>query len=437
VVFSRDNGGRRHRDGESDGGGRGGGAPSPFGSAATGGEGRFATDDYEEEKKHEDHHDAEEGEARTTPGRSFATASRPPAQSPKGGEDASDGGTKVPAPPRPAGIDPAGGGRRPPPRNPFDGWVGSTIRCAACRHVRPVRAAPFLCLSLPTSGAPSEFVEDLLAAEYRGFAAGAELVRDVRCSSCSAMRKAEELEGESAVLDGAISSILRRRRRLSGGGDGRVGDDADVDALVREHDRTRRKIAALRALDPDDDEDALDWEDDEDGDLRRGIDDPVVGGSRPTSRIVPVRGDAIRASLLMRPPEVLCVHIQRRHYDSSLRRITKVTRHVRFGERLDLGPYCAYGEASFEEEEEEDRWIVSMATTPRSDRRAGRTIPYELMSVIEHDGDAFGGHYQTYRRVDPKRREWVLVSDESVAPRTWNEVRRCQAYMLFYAAAFK
>ena len=152
---------------------------------------------------------------------------------------------------------------------------------------------------------------------------------------------------------------------------------------------------------------------------------------------MPVRGDAIRASLLMRPPEVLCVHIQRRHYDPSSRRITKVTRHVRFGERLDLGPYCAYGEASFEEEEsEEDRRIFSAATTP-SDRRAGRTIPYELMSVIEHDGDAFGGHYQTYRRVDLKRREWVLVSDESVAPRTWNEVRRCQAYMLFYAAAFK
>ena len=39
----------------------------------------------------------------------------------------------------------------------------------------------------------------------------------------------------------------------------------------------------------------------------------------------------------------------------SSRRITKVTRHVRFGERLDLGPYCAYGEASFEEEEE-DWW---------------------------------------------------------------------------------
>ena len=80
VVFSRDNGGRRHRDVESDRGGRGGGAPSPFGSAVTGGGGRFATDDYEEEKKHEGHHGAEVEEARTPPGRSFATASRPPAQ---------------------------------------------------------------------------------------------------------------------------------------------------------------------------------------------------------------------------------------------------------------------------------------------------------------------------------------------------------------------
>ncbi|KAL3779374.1 hypothetical protein ACHAW5_005981 [Stephanodiscus triporus] len=239
------------------------------------------------------------------------------------------------------------------------------------------------------------------------------------------MRRAEELEEEATILDGAISSIGRRCGR--GGVVGEGADTADVVALVRESHRIRRKIAILKALDPDaDDEDyVLDCEDDDDGDSQRG-NESAVGG--PTSRIVPVRGDAFRASLLMRPPEVLCIHIQRRHYDPSSRRMLKVTRHVRFGERLDLGPYCAYGEASFEE----DGRIP--AATPQSYYRA-RTIPYRLMSVIEHLGDAFGGHYQTYRRLDSKRNEWVLISDESVASRTWNEVRRCQAYMLFYVAA--
>mmetsp|Transcript_21508 Transcript_21508/g.43842 ORF Transcript_21508/g.43842 Transcript_21508/m.43842 type:complete len:100 (+) Transcript_21508:2-301(+) len=76
-------------------------------------------------------------------------------------------------------------------------------------------------------------------------------------------------------------------------------------------------------------------------------------------------------------------------------------------------------------------------------------ISYKLMSVIEHKGNAFGGHYQTYRRTrkvdvlgdegmsSPKREfqpEWALVSDESVVLRTWSDVRRCQAYMLFYVA---
>jgi hypothetical protein len=298
-----------------------------------------------------------------------------------------------------------------------------------------VRVTPFLGLSLPIANVRSEFVEDCLAAEYGGFS-NAERVEDVRCLSCGVMGRTGELEMEATLIDEAIASIRRRRcGRIGGVDDDRCGDDDDDDdviALVRESHLIRRKIAVLGAMDPDDadDDDILDYKDD--GDSIRGI-DLGIGGSN--SRIFPVRGDACRASLLMRPPEVLCIHIQRRHYDPSSGKTSKVTRHVRFGERLNLSPYCAYGEASFEEEEEEEenQSILSAAATSRSDCRA-RTIPYELMSVVEHDGNAFGGHYQTYRRVDPKGKDWVLVSDEKVASRTWNEVRRCQAYMLFYVA---
>eukprot|EP00985_Skeletonema_marinoi_P030990 scaffold35262_cov88-Skeletonema_marinoi.AAC.1 len=54
------------------------------------------------------------------------------------------------------------------------------------------------------------------------------------------------------------------------------------------------------------------------------------------------------------------------------------------------------------------------------------------MSVVEHKGTAFGGHYQTYRRVGVDHKEWVLVSDDSVVSRSWGDVQRCEAYMLLY-----
>jgi len=38
------------------------------------------------------------------------------------------------------------------------------------------------------------------------------------------------------------------------------------------------------------------------------------------------------------------------------------------------------------------------------------------------------------RIVELIQNEWVLVSDESVSCRTWNDVRNCEAYMLFYVA---
>ena len=106
-------------------------------------------------------------------------------------------------------------------------------------------------------------------------------------------------------------------------------------------------------------------------------------------------------------------------------RMVKVTRHVQFDEILDLGAYCAYGENSFENQQ----------TLTNNGGPNNAIIPYKLMSVVEHLGNAFGGHYQTFRRVDPEQNDWVLISDESISARSWNDVRSCQAYMLFYVAA--
>jgi len=302
------------------------------------------------------------------------------------------------------------GGTQSTIRNPFDGWSGSTIKCATCRHIRPIRSTPFLGLSLPIANIQSEFLEDFLAAEYGGFDT-AEFVSDVQCFSCAIARRMEELEEEEMLLNGAISSVRRRcggstkSEKINGNGQ-REEAGGDIEGLLQESQRIKSKITILQGLDPDADDDKLDCNDDE---QRREAELGIVDNSLPP--IAPLRGDAYKASLVMRPPEALCIHIQRRHYDLSSQRMVKVSRHVQFEQTLDIRPYCAYEMPN---------------------------VPYRLMSVIEHLGTAFGGHYQTYRRLCTEGGEndgWVLVSDESVSSRTWEDVRGCQAYMLFYVAS--
>jgi hypothetical protein len=68
---------------------------------------------------------------------------------------------------------------------PLDGWLGSTIKCNSCHHIRPIRSSPFVALSLSmaTSNSPGA-LENFLASEYGGFAS-AERVSDVLCLSCA------------------------------------------------------------------------------------------------------------------------------------------------------------------------------------------------------------------------------------------------------------
>jgi len=290
-------------------------------------------------------------------------------------------------------------------QNPFDGWCGSTIKCATCLHVRPIRSTPFLGLSLPIANIRSEFLEDFLASEYGGFAS-AEQVQDVQCFSCSIKQRISSLEEEEMLLSGAISSIQGRRKEKKIRNT--VNQENDIVGLLQESQQIKRQIAIFESLDPDADDDKLEYNSNTDTQV---------------PPLTPLRGDAYKASLIMRPPEVLCIHIQRRHYDISCQRMVKVMRHIRFGEELDIGEYCAYGGNSFE----------NQCSFPAPGSNSAK-LPYKLMSVIEHKGNAFGGHYQTYRRSGPRQNQWVLVSDESVSLRTWNDVKRCQAYMLFYVA---
>ena len=283
--------------------------------------------------------------------------------------------------------------------NPFDGWLGSTIKCTRCLHIRPIRSSPFICLSLPIATIRSEYLEDFLASEYGGFST-AERVSDVQCVSCAIKEKLEELEDEVMFISGAIASMGRRNK-----GKGKK----DQAGLESELDSKNRHIAILKGMDADND-DEIQHHNEEDISFN-------IAGLFGLPKIVPMRGDAYKATLIMRPPKVLCIHVQRRHFDMTSQRMVKISRRVRFPEILDLSKYCAYAENSFEDE----------CTSKSTDK-----LPYKLMSVVEHRGSAFGGHYQTYRRVGPEFNEWVLVSDENVVPRSWEDIQSCEAYMLLY-----
>ena len=278
-----------------------------------------------------------------------------------------------------------------------------------------MRKSAFIALSLPISNIQSEFLEDFLATEYGGFTT-AEKVEDVKCFSCPISQRIAELEEEDLLLTGAISS-LERRNKMNGNAT-TTDDTTDITGLIEESQQLKRKVAMLKTVDLED-ENTLECTDDDEIEMNH------LGISNSSLQITPHRVDAYKASLLIQSPKVLCIHIQRRHFDGS--GMIKVSRHVRFEEELDLAPYCTTnGENSSLEKQ-------SILATPSSLLQS--RMSYKLMSIIEHKGNAFGGHYQTYRRVNPNLNDWVLISDESIVSLTWDDVKkRCQAYMLFYVA---
>jgi ubiquitin C-terminal hydrolase len=103
--------------------------------------------------------------------------------------------------------------------------------------------------------------------------------------------------------------------------------------------------------------------------------------------------------------------------------MAKTIQHVAFDEMMDLGRFCAYSG--------DDKGMTGSGDRPPKARKA---VMYKLMSVIEHRGNAFSGHYVAYRRDLANPTDWLLISDESVRKVTWRDVANCQAYMLFYEA---
>ena len=308
--------------------------------------------------------------------------------------------------------------------SPLTGWMGSTIQCCKCQHVHPIRNSPFLDIPLvPTSvtaflgtmqkNIPSPNHSKLQPCSIEQCLiefTSVERVQDVECRNCTLQTAIVDLQEEELVLWGALESTERRVNAT--GGD----LSTETKSLRQELRNTRLQLLKLQTMDPDaEDEDIFETSEDE----------LLIGNEKPGHLSSLVRCTARKCLFLTRCPAILCCHIQRRFYDPYKDRMEKCTQKVLFDEYLNLAPYCTYSaEAS-------SSWVTGTGRHSQTGDGRRQKILYQLVSIIEHRGNAFGGHYLCYRRFGST---WFRVSDNNVSPVPWTYVRACEAYMLFYEA---
>jgi len=338
--------------------------------------------------------------------------------------------------------------------SPLNGWIGSTLQCAQCHHVRPIQNAPFLDIPIvPTSildrHSSSPCSLEVCLQNYTSV----ERVTDVECRNCTKLQQLRHWKEELEMLEAAMRSLEKRGKPPS---------------TLLQHDLRTAKLQYNHWLHADPDED-LHWiysidNDDDDTNVinAQHYNDTIpvgVGATISATTNTPLlRGDAWKCLLLTRPPTILCLHIQRRHYNPIRDDMEKAMQHVQFDLELNLGPYCAYHHTS---NDNDDRDSSSSNNNIKKNGFTGKHISnnksdtekkdmnnnnntapllYLLKAVIEHVGDAYGGHYVTYRRNPSSsstynnNNNWIRVSDDKIVPLSWSRVRKAQAYMLFYEA---
>ena len=360
--------------------------------------------------------------------------------------------------------------------SPLSGWLGSTLQCSKCKHVRPIQNSPFLDIPLVPTSVPNYLSRAYQKASTKHSPpnlsripscslekclenfTSIENVDDVECRSCTILEEIDRLEEEATMLKGAVETTERRilSKRRGAILNNRNMDTNDSNTLELESFegtkylredlfKVETRLSKLRMEDPDQDDDgnhSLSVDD------SNNTDNIFFGTVNPLGKAPIQRHEAKKCLLLTRTPSVLCCHIQRRYYDPLTGKMEKCVQFVEFPEFLDLSPFCAYGPRAI------TPWAAG--SLPKSQRiptnisrqpplswshtfspntTEGGThegMPYHLKSVIEHRGNAFGGHYVSYRR--DHTGSWFCISDNIVSPVRWQDVQSCQAYMLFYEA---
>jgi ubiquitin C-terminal hydrolase len=320
--------------------------------------------------------------------------------------------------------------------SPLSGWLGSTLRCCNCKHVRPIQNAPFLDIPVVPTSVPT-YLANSHSAKVRSPApnispmpacslgqclvdfTSVERVQDVECRVCTLQTEMERLQDEATLLRGAIGSMEKRKRSPQK----KRGDPSSDETKYLKQDLTKveLRLVKLQTMDPDEEEFSLVEKSSENDDLLLGEQPPPA---KPLERC-----DARKCLLLTRCPSILCCHVQRRYFDPFTNRMEKCVQFVEFPQTLDLSPYCAYGPRA------RTPWAAGSlkphCQMPSEEQQQGKML-YRLQSIIEHRGNAHGGHYVSYRR--NASGDWFRISDNNVTPISWRQVRTCQAYMLFYEA---
>ena len=131
-------------------------------------------------------------------------------------------------------------------------------------------------------------------------------------------------------------------------------------------------------------------------------DDNMVTCSRCKAKRVVTKGLRLATA-----PTMLVVNFKRFLYDSC-GRLTRLSKHVQFPLRLEIGDYMS-----------------------RANR--GKPLPYTLVAVLVHRGRSCDcGHYFAYVR---KGNDWYLANDAEVSKVDVDEVLGSQAYVMVYEVA--
>lgn len=300
--------------------------------------------------------------------------------------------------------------------SPLSGCFGSKLQCCECRHVKPIQDSSFLeipivptMISKPMRADPMRpcYLEECLN-EF----SEVERVEGVNCRACAIKAKLEDLNEEMSLLEDAMSSLS-----------GKGSDEKGISALKYEWNEMKIRCDFLKKIDPDEEMNDADQEEASDFDTQH------------FTIPEPVKVDHEKKLLVTRFPPILCLHVKRLHYNANYQMI-KCNQHIEFTEYLDMSKLYAGCD-----EYESQMNTVSKDTI--SQKLEHKRILYRLISIIEHRGNAFSGHYVTYRRIVDQALQqplsgapgtWVYISDESTHQISWEDVRQCNAYMLIYEA---
>ena len=309
---------------------------------------------------------------------------------------------------------------------PFSGTIQSTLECSVCHHIKQSISMflelPLVPMELSRIGNAEKHRSSVVSMEtvfqvctlqdcLDEFVAE-ETIHDYDCLSCSLLLECKRLEEEEMMIRDAIMFQMRKKYHNN--------HEPDLEVIGLEHELngilSRRRF--LSTLDPNDDEsiNAATMNDTNENDIQCHI-------SKFNSIPKPCKVNMTKRLHILQLPSILCFHVKRLYYDSLSKRLNKSVQHVQFDEFLDAS--CLRASNKGEHLDLDDQ------------------CHYRLMSVVAHVGNAYSGHYVTYRRANHmdiyrnsekvnNEKAWVMVSDKDVTYVSWNQVSRCEAYLLVY-----